>query len=383
MDALGAAAAHDVDAVPVRAARRRYHHGDPRRWIMRVQHPDGKIPILKILQTNACANDCRYCPMRAGRDFRREAFTPEELAAVVDQMHRARLIDGLFLSSGVVGHEDYAMDRIVATGEILRRRYGFTGYLHLKIMPGASDGAIEAALRLANRVSVNLEAPNAQRLAEVAPAKDLSRDLLAPLRRVKSMVGGLDHSVSRTTQFVVGATEETDREILSTTQLLYRQLGLSRVYYSRFSPATDTPLEEHEPESLEREHRLYQADMLIRDYGFDVDDLPLGDDDRLPLDRDPKLAWAHQHSELYPIELNTASRSALLHVPGLGVKGTRLILAARRSGPIRDVSQLRRLGIRTERVLPWVTIDGRSAARQLPLPPPVGGGDHLLTRNRD
>ncbi len=359
-------------SAPMGQNARKYHHGDIRRSVMRVQHPQGPIDILKILQTNACANDCRYCPMRAGRDFRREAFSPDELARLVDQMYRARLIEGLFLSSGVVGRGDLTMERIVATGRILRRQYGFKGYLHLKIMPGASDEAIGAALRIADRVSVNLEAPNQERLRDLAPAKDFSSELLASLAKVKSMLPQMGRRVSRTTQFVVGAGDETDRELLTTTEHLYRRLGLSRVYYSRFKPTPGTPLEDRPPASHKREHRLYQADMLIRDYGYNVAELPLGADDRLPLDTDPKLAWAQAHPSMYPIEVNTADRSSLLRVPGIGPRGATAIIEARRRSRIRSVVKLRRIGVRTEKALEWVTIDGRFAPRQLRLPSPIG-----------
>jgi predicted DNA-binding helix-hairpin-helix protein len=182
----------------------------------------------------------------------------------------------------------------------------------------------------------------------------------------------MDHFVSRTTQLVVGAAGESDRELLTTTQAAYRDLGLSRVYYSRFKPWPDTPLEGHEPESLEREHRLYQADMLIRDYGFDVEDLPLRSDDRLPLSVDPKRAWAAAHPEMYPLEVNDAPRQDLLKVPGLGPKGADAIVAARKKSPVSDEAQLRRLGIRVAPVLPWITIGGKYAPRQIPLPPPIG-----------
>ncbi len=347
---------------------RRYRHGDVRRHIMTVQHPKGPMPVLKVLQTNACAKDCFYCPFRAGREFRREAFTPEELAGLTDQLHRARLVKGLFLSSGVVGHDDFTMDRIVATGEILRSHYHFDGYLHLKIMPGASDGAIEAALRLADRVSINLEAPNADRLARLTSTKDLSRDLLHPLRRVKAMLARQGRRVSRSTQLVVGPAGESDAEILSTTLRLYRELGLARVYYSTFRPVPDTPLEGTPAENPERQRRLYQADMLLRHYDFGLDDLSLDTDGRLPLDQDPKLAWAEAHPDLFPIEINHARRLDLLRVPGLGPKGVATIMATRRREPIRNESHLRHLGLRTARVLPWVTINGRYPPRQLPLP---------------
>ena len=398
----------DGSATGMVAAERRYRHGDIRRHITNVQGRDGAMPVLKVLQTNACAKDCFYCPFRAGRTFRREAFTPDELARLVDQLHRARLIRGLFLSSGVVGHDDYSMEKITATAELLRGRYGFKGYLHLKIMPAASDGAIERAVQLADRVSINLEAPNAERLARLSTTKDHGADLLAPLRRVRALATAQMAQMTRqgsrwvsgdsvrgqspvssvavrngqgtpairlgqpglpssTTQFVVGAAGESDAEILATTDLLYRELGLARVYYSAFRPIPDTPLDGLPSEDPERERRLYQADFLIRDYGFEASEMGLDDAGRLPLHQDPKLALARAHPERYPVDIARADRDTLLRVPGIGPRGLRAIVAARREGTLRDESDLRRLGIQAGRVLPWVTIGGRRPAVQLGL----------------
>lgn len=372
--------APDGDASPSGLARaeRRYRHGDVTRHIMRISGPRGPTTQLRVLQTNACAKDCFYCPFRAGRSFRREAFTPDELARLTDGLHRAGRIRALFLSSGVVGHDDHSMAQIVATGEILRWRYRYSGYLHLKMMPGASDAAIEAALTVADRVSVNLEAPTAAHLAKLTSTKDLAADLLAPLRRVKRLldagrlrrrnpVTGRDEPVrvSRTTQFVVGPAGETDRDLLGVTQQLYRELGLSRVYYSAFRPVPDTPLDGQPPEDPRRERRLYQADFLLRDYGWSADELPM-DADRLNLGADPKLAWAEAHRARFPIEVNHADRLELLRVPGIGPAAADAIVAARREGRLRSPEAVVRLGA-AARALAWVTVDGRRAARQLTL----------------
>jgi len=350
-------------------AERRYRHGDIRRHISLVQHPrHGPMPVLKMLQTNACAKDCFYCPFRAGRSFRREAFTPDELARLTDQLYRARVIRGLFLSSGVVGHGDYSMERIVATAEILRHRLRFDGYLHLKLMPAASDAAVERAIALADRVSANLEAPNPVRLARLTTTKDLNADLVAPLRRVARLAAARGRSVSRTTQFVVGAAGESDAEILGTTDRLYREVGLARAYFSAFRPVPDTPLDGLPAEDPARERRLYQADFLLRQYRFTLADLPLDAGGGLPRDVDPKLAWARAHPERFPVEVNRAGRETLLRVPGLGPRAVERILAARRARAIRDVSHLQALGIHARRVAAWVTLDGRMAPRQLALP---------------
>lgn len=361
-----------------RGTERSYRHGDVTRHIMRISGPRGPTTQLRVLQTNACAKDCFYCPFRAGRNFRREAFTPDELARLTDGLHRAGRIKALFLSSGVVGHDDHSMAQIVATGEILRRRYRYSGYLHLKMMPGASDAAIEAALTVADRVSVNLEAPTAAHLARLTSTKDLAADLLAPLRRVKRIVDarrlrrrnavtGRDEPVrvSRTTQFVVGPAGESDRDLLGVTQRLYRELGLSRVYYSAFRPVPDTPLDGHPPEDPRRERRLYQADFLLRDYGWSADELPMAGD-RLDLDDDPKLAWARAHPDRYPIEVNRAAREELLRVPGIGPVAADALIAARREGRLRSPDHLGRLGVGV-RALEWLTVDGRRAAVQMSL----------------
>lgn len=372
--------APDGDGSPSGLARaeRRYRHGDVTRHILRISGPRGPTTQLRVLQTNACAKDCFYCPFRAGRNFRREAFTPDELARLTDGLHRAGRIQALFLSSGVVGHDDHSMAQIVATGEILRRRYRYRGYLHLKMMPGASDAAIEAALGVADRVSVNLEAPTAAHLARLTSTKDLAADLLAPLRRVKRILDarrirrrnpatGRDEPVrvSRSTQFVVGPAGETDRDLLGVTQRLYRELGLSRVYYSAFRPVPDTPLDGQPPEDPRRERRLYQADFLVRDYGWSADELPMADD-RLDLDADPKLSWARAHREAFPVEVNRADRHELLRVPGIGPAAADAILAARRAARLRSPDQLAKLGV-AGRALPWLTVDGRRAAVQLAL----------------
>jgi predicted DNA-binding helix-hairpin-helix protein len=358
----------DPSAAGLAAAERRYRHGDIRRHISLVQHPKGPMPVLKLLQTNACAKDCFYCPFRAGREFRREAITPDELARLTDQLYRASMVRGLFLSSGVVGHGDHSMQQIVDTAEILRTRYRFPGYLHLKIMPRASDAAIEQAVRLADRVSINLEAPNGERLRQLSGTKDFEGDLLDPLRRAARLAARQEKHVSKTTQFVVGAAGESDGEILATTERLYRELGLARVYYSTFRPVKDTPLDGRPPEDPARQRRLYQADFLLRDYGFDLGEVPLGADGRLDVAVDPKLAWARAHPERFPVEVNRAGRDVLLRVPGLGTKAVDALMNARRQARLRDGSDLRRLGIHADRVLPWVTVDGRRAPTQMPLP---------------
>jgi len=333
--------------------------------------PGGKhIALLKTLLTSACERDCVYCPFRQGRDFRRATFTPDELARLFMQLHQKGTAAGIFLSSSITGGGPRTQDRLIATAELLRRRYDFRGYIHLKIMPGAEREQVQAAMRLANRVSVNLEAPNAERLARLAPHKLFADELLQRLRWIEDIRRELPGRwPSSTTQFVVGAAGESDVEILSTTEFLNRQASIARAYFMAFTPVPDTPLESHPPTSPLREHRLYQSSFLLRDYGFTVEELPFDPSGNLPLERDPKLAWAQRHLAHAPVEINTAGRRDLLRVPGIGPKGAEHILRERRRGRLRDLADLRKIGVSARRAIPFILLDGRRPARQLSLWP--------------
>lgn len=333
--------------------------------------PGGKrIALLKTLLTSACERDCFYCPFRAGRDFRRASFAPDELARLFVQLHERGVAEGIFLSSAVAGGGPGTQDRLLAAAEILRMRYRFRGYIHLKVMPGAQREQVAQAMLLADRVSVNLEAPDDRYLARLAPHKRFAEDLLQRLRWIAEMRDQMPgHRPSATTQFVVGAAGESDLELLTTTAFLYHNLGLARAYFSAFEPVPDTPLESHPPTPPLRERRLYQASFLLRDYGFGVEDLAFAPDGNLPLEADPKLLWAQQHLAQTPVEVNQADRETLLRVPGIGPKGAARLLAARRQGRLETLRDLSRLGISAERAAPFILLAGRRPARQLPLWP--------------
>jgi predicted DNA-binding helix-hairpin-helix protein len=347
--------------------------------VVQVQRPDGPMVVLRTLQTSACEQNCYYCPFRAGRNSAlRVGFSPDELAREFDQMQRAGVVSGLFLSSGVVGGGVKTMDPMLATAELIRRRYGYRGYIHLKIMPGAERAQAEQALRLADRVSINLEGANAQRLSSLAPQKDFEGELLHAMRWVHEIVQAqgppfdklrtpLTKTPSLVTQFVVGPAGESDRELLATADGLYRQVKLARAYYSGFSPVPDTPLAGVAPTPVLREHRLYQADWLLRFYGFILDDIPFDSNGALPADVDPKLAWARQNLVEQPVEVNRASRRELLRVPGIGPRSADAILRARRRGRLRDLGDLRALGAIADRAAPFVLFDGHRPPRQLGL----------------
>jgi len=334
--------------------------------------PGGRpFPLLKAMLTTACERDCHYCAFRAGRDERRATFRPEEMARAFADLHRAGIVQGLFLSTGIFAGGANTQNRLLDTAEILRRRLGYHGYLHLKVMPGVERGQVERAMVLADRVSINLEAPNPGRLLRLAPHKDFAEELLAPLQWMEAIRSaappGTGRQASSATQFVVGAAGESDVEILATTERLYRLAGLQRTYFSAFEPLRDTPLENHPAENPAREHRLYQASYLLRDYGFDLEELPFDSDGRLPLDRDPKRAYADLHLSDAPIEVNVASPHQLGRVPGIGPRSAGKILAARRTHRLRHTGQLRSLGIVAERAAPYILLDGKRPPLQQPM----------------
>jgi predicted DNA-binding helix-hairpin-helix protein len=335
-----------------------------------VTHPQrGKIPVMRIMQTSACERNCYYCPFQAGRNYRRVSLMPEELAEAFDRMQRKKLVDGLFLSSGIVGGGAKAMDQMLATVEIVRRKYEYSGYVHLKVMPGVETAQIEQAARLADRLSINLEGANENRLARLAPKKDFWQELLPPLYWLPQNQHKFEPWVKRpslTTQFVVGPAGEADRELLTTANDLYQQANLARAYYSAFKPVPNTQFENVPKTPPLREHRLYQADWLLRFYDFALSELPFDRNGNLPLTHDPKLIWAQQHLHC-PLEINRASRAELLRIPGIGPKTSEAIITARRQGRLSNLQQLKRLGVWTTRAAPYILLNGRQPAYQLRL----------------
>lgn len=337
--------------------------------------PNGRrVPMLKSLLTSACERNCYYCPFRAGRDFRRQTFKPEEFAQTFYRLYQKGIVKGLFLSSGIAGGGIRTQDKLIATAEILRNKIGFKDYIHLKLMPGAEKAQVERAMQLADRVSVNLEGPSDKYLARLAPQKVFVEELLQPLRWVEEIrhnqpgyAGWNGHWPSSVTQFVVGAAGESDVDLLRATDFLHKKLRLSRVYFSGFSPVYDTPLENLPATDPWREHRLYQASFLLRDYGFSFEELPFTGAGALPLETDPKLAWARANLTHAPIEINRADREHLLRIPGIGLRGAQAILTARRQNRLRTLEDLKALGILSTRTAPFVLLDGRRPPAQLTL----------------
>lgn len=336
--------------------------------ITQVSTPTGKMPVLKTMITTACERNCYYCPFRAGRgQMRRVTFKPDELAKAFDDLQRAKMVDGLFLSSGIIKGGVTTQDKLLDTVEIIRKKYRYRGYIHLKIMPGAEHDQIYRAMQLANRISINLEGPTPQRLAALAPKKDFDAELLERLRWAAMLrqQRPLERLASIVTQFVVGAVGDTDLELLSLGERLYRQLGLSRTYFSAFNPVLHTPFENLDPADPMREHRLYQSSFLLRDYAWELEDLPFEGGGNLRLDVDPKRAWADVNLRYAPVEVMQADRITLLRVPGIGPKGADAILKARQITRLRDLSQLRALGIRApEQIAPYILLDGYRPPQQ-------------------
>jgi putative DNA modification/repair radical SAM protein len=361
--------------------------------------PDGRcISLLKILLTNFCQYDCLYCVNRVSSNVARARFSVAEVVALTLDFYRRNCIEGLFLSSGIIRNPDYTMEQVVEVARILRQEHDFRGYIHLKTIPDAAPELLEKAGRYADRLSINIELPTAQGLAALAPekdgaaikrsmarlrihiddAKDAARDAAAtpatslPGATARRAEAPLFAPAGQSTQMIVGADAADDGAILSTSATLYGAYRLRRVYYSAFSPIPDasSSLPLRAP-PLVREHRLYQADWLLRFYGFAHDEIVVaGADGRamLALDVDPKTAWALAHRERFPVDLNRAPREMLLRVPGLGVKAVDRLLAARRIRRVR-AADLQRLHVPLGRVLPFVLTDDHRPSRAMEAAP--------------
>lgn len=337
--------------------------------------PDGRcVSLLKILLTNFCIYDCLYCINRSSSNVRRARFTAEEVVQLTLDFYRRNYIEGLFLSSGIIQNADYTMEQVVKVARTLRQEHGFQGYIHLKTIPEASPELIEEAGRWADRISINVELPTQADLARLAPEKNLGRirgSMSVIEKRItesreerkSSAKAPVFAPAGQSTQLIVGATPAADRAILDQASSLYGQHRLRRVYYSAFSPIPDasSKLPLVSP-PLVREHRLYQADWLMRFYGFDVKELTSEAVPDLPLDIDPKLAWALRNPGRFPVNLNRAPREMLLRVPGLGVRNVDRILTVRRWHRIR-LDDLVRLKVPLKKALPFIITEDHTPHR--------------------
>ena len=335
---------------------------------------DGRcISLLKILLSNECSYDCKYCINRKSNDVRRATFTPEEVCELTMQFYRRNYIEGLFLSSGIVENPTYTMELLYQTLFLLRNKYRFMGYIHVKGIPGADPLLIEKIGYLADRMSVNLELPTKEGLKALAPNKPRS-NILKNMRQIQNGIENNKNDIvlyrnvpkfvagGQSTQMIIGATPENDYQILSVAESLYDKFSLKRVFYSAFVHVNEDKalpvVKEGEGPPLLREHRLYQADWLLRFYGFRADELLSETRPNFNIAIDPKADWAVRHLENFPVEINRADYHTLLRVPGLGVTSARRIVAARRHGNL-NFEDLKKIGVVLKRAVFFITCNGR------------------------
>lgn len=334
---------------------------------------DGRcISLLKILFTNECIYDCKYCINRRENNVKRASFTPDEICTLTMEFYRRNYIEGLFLSSGVLKSPDYTMELIYAALYKLRTECNFQGYIHVKAIPGASKEIIERIGFLADRMSVNLELPTAESLKLLAPHKT-RKNILAPMRLVQNRMEESRQEIQvyrnaprfvpagQSTQMIIGATPETDYQIINVAESLYQKFGLKRVFYSAFVHVNNDknlPARTNEGPPLLREHRLYQADWLLRYYHFEAKELLSEENPNFNVLLDPKCNWALKHLEIFPVEVNLASYEMLLRVPGLGYKSAVRIVKARRLGTL-DFPDLKKMGVALKRAMYFLTCKGK------------------------
>lgn len=372
---LADAAKYDASCASSQSVRKRVEGGLGNAAPSGICHsftPDGRcVSLLKILLTNYCIYDCAYCVNRISSDLPRARFSVAEVVQLTIDFYKRNYIEGLFLSSGIIQSPDYTMEQLVAVARTLRTEHKFCGYIHLKGVAGAARELLEEAGRFADRLSVNIEMATQRELDHFAPAKSHAQIEGSMTQIHHAVLDAEDDRRSRrkpkfapagqSTQLIVGATPVADAEILSKASGLYRQHALKRVYYSAFSPiphaSSELPIR---PAPLIREHRLYQADWLMRYYGFAVEELTTPQAPNLSLEADPKLAWALRHREFFPIDVNAASREALLRVPGLGVRTVDRIVKIRRFHQI-DAADLTRMRIPMKRAAPFLVARGLNA----------------------
>ena len=335
-------------------------------WLYPAVMPDGRTQwMLKVLMSNTCTNHCGYCAFAAGTTHEPAQLKPDELAFFFSLLMKQRKVGALFLSSALCDRPVAVMDDMLATAALVRNKYRFRGYLHLKLLPGIESEQVLTALRLADRVSVNLEAVSSERLVRIAPDKAFDADLWSLLQMVQKLRNHHETACrGATTQIVVGPSGETDREIVGFMNRCYGELELKRVYYSAHTPLPGTPMEGLLPTPLWREHRLYQTDFLLRQYGFSADEIPTDENGSLSATEDPKLVWARRHPEFFPLEINQAPLEMLLRVPGIGPKAARRIVNARRHQPLGDLPDLAAFHVPIRRAAPWLLFSGMRRARE-------------------
>ncbi|BDZ67312.1 radical SAM protein [Methanobacterium ferruginis] len=327
-----------------------------------------QVPLFKTLMSNHCINDCNYCINHCHNKFERIEFSPDELISVFLHYYQNHYAEGLFLSSGMPGDADRVMENMLEVARKLRLEHEYQGYIHLKIIPGASYDMIKRAMNLADRVSVNIESATSSGFDELTSTKDYYNDVLRRMKwigRLKKRHPEMAPS-GQSTQLIVGANDETDQDILKRAEWLHKHLDINLSYLSPFQPLEDTPLENHTQPENKRTPRLYQAQFLLNSYGFSSDELLLDEEGFLFLDEDPKYLWAKSHPDMFPLEVNEAGFKELLRVPGIGKKSARRIIESRRNGmKFRHLDELKKIGVVVKRAEPFIQLE---RAHQTTLP---------------
>ena len=319
-----------------------------------------QVPLFKVLMSNHCTSDCNYCINHCHNRFERIEFSPEELISVFLHYYQNHYAEGLFLSSGMPGDADVAMENMVEVARKLRLEYEYQGYIHLKVIPGASYDMIKRAMNLADRVSVNLESATRSGFQELTSTKDYHNDVLRRMKwiaRLKKRHPEMAPS-GQSTQIIVGANNETDQDVLKRAQWLHKNLNINLSYLSPFEPLKETPLSDHTKPEEKRSPRLYQAQFLLNSYGFSLEEIILDDEGFILLNEDPKLLWAKSHPEEFPVEVNEASFKQLMRIPGVGKKSAQRITDARGKGvKFNKMEELKNLGVVTKRAEPFIQLN--------------------------
>ncbi len=368
---LGGMATDDILTQPETRGGRRgpYPAPDknPTSGVYRASMPNGKyINLMRVMFTDFCKMDCAFCPNSHWVPRKRYAFKVDELARTFAELARRQTVSGLFLSSGVAGDGSRTTDKMVKVVDAVRNKYGFKGYIHLKVMPGTEYEYVEAAYRLGTRLSVNIETPTEEHMQKLSAMKDLKKDILDPMEWIHKLTDShANGAVGQVTQLVVGAADESDRDIFERMDQLYSEWNLKRIYYAPFRPVRHTPLEEHPPTPMARSHRLYQVDWLKRVYRFSNAELDLAfaDNGFLPLDQDPKTSIAVENLDAFPMDVNHAERDQLLRAPGVGPKSAERIVRNRNRHSIDTWRDLTAMGVVRKRAWPFLAFPGHRPPR--------------------
>lgn len=329
--------------------------------IYNATNPNGDcVPLFKVLMTNKCSNDCRYCVNHSNHHFNRIEFTPDELTSIFLDYYNNRLVQGLFLSSGVPGEIDVSMEQMVEVARKLRMEHEYQGYIHLKILPGSSYDLIKRAMSLADRVSVNIEAATPDGFEELSTTKTFNNDILRRMKWIKRLMKKDENLApsGQTTQFIVGASDETDLDILKRVDWLYKKMDIKRSYFSPFNSMKNTALENRDEPHPKRTSRLYQADFLVKSYGFDLDELVFEDNGNMKLDLDPKHSAALSNIDLFPVDVNSAPYRDLLRVPGIGkISARRIIESRKRKIIFKNLEDLKNIGVSIKRAETFIKLN--------------------------